>query len=96
MFASVYEIFLFLILLSILLLALIWNYKVFLRIYTFQVLLILSVFFMMNWDRFLDEKFLALSFIFAVIIRLILIPVVLHKFINGSKLPVLEREFKFW
>ena len=96
MFSNLYEIFLFLISLSVILLAVIWNYKIFLKIYAFQVLLILSIFYYMYWNLFKDDIFLLISFIFAIGIRLILIPGVLYKFINSSKVPIVEREFKFW
>lgn len=96
MFSNSSEIFLFLISLSVILLAVIWNYKVFLKIYAFQVLLILSVFYYMYWNLFSEDIFLLISFIFAITVRLILIPGVLYKFINNSKVPIVEREFKFW
>ena len=96
MFSNISEFFLFLISLSVILLAVIWNYKVFLKIYAFQVLLIISVFYYMYWNLFSEDIFLFLSFLFAIAVRLILIPWVLYKFINSSKVPIVEREFKFW
>jgi len=95
MFSNMSEIFLFLISLSVILLAVIWNYKIFLKIYTFQVLLIVSVFYYMYWNLFSEDIFLLISFVFAICIRLILIPGILYKFIDSSKVPIVEREFKF-
>ncbi len=96
MFSTNYEIFLFLIVLSVITLGIIWNYKVFLKIYTFQVWLILAVFYYMYSGHFSSDIFLLISFIFAIIIRLILIPWTLYNFIRSSKVPIVEREFKFW
>ncbi len=95
MFSNPSEIFLFLIIISVILLAIIWNYKVFLKIYAFQVLLIIWVFYYMYNSHFSSDLFLLISFAFAIIIRLIIIPWALYKFINASKVPVVEREFKF-
>jgi len=96
MFHSPENIFLFLITLSVILLWIIWNYKIFLKIYIIQVLLILAVFYYFYWWAFSEDIFLLLSFVFAIIIRLVLIPSVLSKFLESAKIPIVEREFKFW
>jgi len=45
--------------------------------------------------QFTDDIFIFISFIFAILIRLLLIPSFLYHFIKTSKLPIVEREFKF-
>lgn len=85
-----------LLIISIFILWIIWNYKIFIKIYAIQVAIILAIFYIQYWNLFSEDTFLLLSFIFAILIRLIIIPWVLYKFISTSSLPIVEREFKFW
>jgi len=85
-----------LLIISIFMLWIISNYKIFVKIYTIQVAIILAIFYMQYWNLFSNDTFLLLSFCFAILIRLIIIPWVLYRFINTSSLPIVEREFKFW
>ena len=90
------EVLFLLIILSIFILWVTSNYKNFIKIYTFQVLIILSIFFLKYNEQFTIDIFIWLSFIFAIIVRFIIIPYILYYFIKTSKLPLVEREFKFW
>ncbi|MDD3302093.1 MAG: hypothetical protein PHN31_00930 [Candidatus Gracilibacteria bacterium] len=58
------------------------NYISFLRYYILQVCLILVLFFMLYSGYFLEDKLLLTSFIFAIIIRLIIIPNYINYFIK--------------
>jgi len=58
------------------------NYISFLRYYILQVCLILVLFFMLYSWYFLEDKLLLTSFIFAIIIRLIIIPNYINYFIK--------------
>lgn len=58
------------------------NYINFLRYYVLQVCLILILFFMLFSDSFMHDKLLIASFIFAIIIRLIIIPNYINYFIK--------------
>lgn len=85
-----------LLIISIFMLWIISNYKIFIKTYIIQVAIILAIFYMQYWNLFFEDIFLLLSFCFAILVRLIIIPWVLYKFINSSSLPIVEREFKFW
>lgn len=58
------------------------NYISLLRYYVLQVALILVLFFMMYSWEFADDKMLLASFIFAIIIRLVIIPTYINYFIK--------------
>ncbi len=58
------------------------NYISFLRYYILQVCLILVLFFMLFSDSFIHDKVLMASFIFAIIIRLIIIPNYINYFLK--------------
>ena len=90
------EVLFLLIILSIIILWVVGNYKNFIKIYTVQVWMILSIFFIEYSDKFTQDIFILISFIFAIIVRLIIIPWFLYYFVKTSKLPLVEREFKFW
>jgi hydrogenase-4 membrane subunit HyfE len=85
-----------LIILSIFILWVVWNYKNFVKIYTIQVIMIISIFFIEYSHEFVSDIFIFISFMFAIIVRLIIIPGFLYHFIKTSKLPLVEREFRFW
>jgi len=89
------EVLFLLIILSIFVLWVVWNYKNFIKIYTIQVAMILAIFFIEYSDKFFEDIFIWISFIFAIVVRLIIIPGFLYHFIKTSKLPLVEREFKF-
>ncbi len=90
------EVLFLLLILSTILLWVTWNYRNFIKIYILQVAVIIWLFYSMYWDLFFDHILILVSFIFAIFVRLILIPWFLYFFIKTSKLPVVEREFKFW
>ena len=90
------EVLFLLLILTIFLLWIVWNYKNFIKIYVLQVIIILAFLYILYHFRFSEDIFILLSFIVAIVIRLVLIPWFLYHFINKSKLPVVEREFKFW
>ena len=90
------EIFFLLLILSVIVLWTIWNYKNFIKMYAVQVTLILWLFAFIYWKDFLTDYALLVSFIFAVVVRFFIIPWVFYRFIKTSSLPVVEREFKFW
>jgi len=90
------EILFLLLVLTIIMLWVTWNYKNFIKIYIFQVLIILVFFYMLYSQKFMIDIFILISFLFAILVRLFLIPWFLYYFINKSKLPIVEREFKFW
>jgi len=85
-----------LLIISVLILWVVWNYKNFIKIYALQVALILWAFYLQYGHLFSQDIYLLLSFVFAILIRLLFIPWVLYKFVTDSALPVVEREFKFW
>jgi len=85
-----------LLVLTIVMLWITWNYKNFIKIYIFQVIIILVFFYILYSQKFMIDSFILISFLFAVLVRLFLIPGFLYYFINRSKLPIVEREFKFW
>jgi len=87
---------LFLIILSIFILWVTSNYKNFIKIYAFQVLMILMIFYLKYNNQFTIDIFILLSFLFAIAVRFFIIPYILYYFVNTSKLPLVEREFKFW
>ncbi|NDK08877.1 hypothetical protein EOM39_06580 [Candidatus Gracilibacteria bacterium] len=58
------------------------NYISFLRYYVLQVCFILVLFFMMYSGSFMHDKLLLTSFIFAIIIRLLIIPSYINYFIK--------------
>jgi hydrogenase-4 membrane subunit HyfE len=58
------------------------NYISFLRYYVLQVCFILVLFYMMYSWSFMSDKLLLTSFIFAIIIRLIIIPIYINYFIK--------------
>jgi len=89
------EVLFLLIILSIIILWVVWNYKNFIKIYTIQVAMILAIFFIEYSDKFSWDIFILISFLFAIIVRLIIIPWFLYHFVKTSKLPLVEREFKF-
>jgi hydrogenase-4 membrane subunit HyfE len=89
------EVLFLLIILSIFVLWVVWNYKNFIKIYTIQVAMILAIFFIEYSDKFFEDIFIWISFIFAIVVRLIIIPWFLYYFVKTSKLPLVEREFKF-
>jgi hydrogenase-4 membrane subunit HyfE len=89
------EVLFLLLILTIIILWVVWNYKNFIKIYTIQVAIILWLFYMLYSKDFWSDLFIFISFMFAIIVRLILIPWVLYNFIKTSKLPIVEREFKF-
>lgn len=90
------EVLFLLIILSIIILWIVGNYKNFIKIYTIQVFMILAIFFIEYSDKFLEDWFILISFIFAIIIRWLIIPWFLYHFVKTSKLPLVEREFQFW
>ena len=90
------EVLFFLIILSIIILWVVWNYKNFIKIYTIQVFMIIAIFFIQYSDKFSQDIFILISFIFAILIRWFLIPGFLYYFVKTSKLPLVEREFQFW
>ncbi len=90
------EVLFLLLILTIILLWITWNYKNFIKIYTMQVIFIIAIFYITYSHQFFSDIFIWISFIFAILIRLILIPWFLYYFVKTSKLPVVEREFKFW
>jgi len=85
-----------LLVLTIVILWVTWNYKNFIKIYIFQVIIILVFFYILYSQKFMIDIFILISFLFAILVRLFLIPVFLYYFISKSKLPIVEREFKFW
>ncbi len=89
------EVLFFLIILSIIILWISSNYKNFIKIYTIQVFMIIAIFFIEYSDKFFHDIFILISFIFAIIIRLFIIPGFLYHFVKTSKLPLVEREFQF-
>lgn len=58
------------------------NYISFLRYYVLQVCFILVLFFMMYSWSFMHDKLLLTSFIFAIVIRLVIIPLYINYFIK--------------
>lgn len=58
------------------------NYISFLRYYVFQVFLILVLFFIMYSWNFWEDSILLVSFIFAIIIRMIVIPAYINYFLK--------------
>lgn len=75
------------------------NYISLLRYYVLQVLFILVLFFMMYSGNFLHDKLLLLSFVFAFFIRLIFIPSYINYFIKNFyvkklKMRVTDRVFR--
>jgi len=85
-----------LLVLTIVMLWVTWNYKNFIKIYIFQVIIILVFFYILYSQKFIIDIFILISFLFSVLVRLFLIPGFLYYFIGKSKLPIVEREFKFW
>jgi len=85
----------FFLILTVILLWIIVNYKTFIKVYTLQVFLILSLFYMLYSSSFSTDTFLFISFLLAVLVRLFFIPSVLYYFVTKSSLPVVEREFRF-
>ncbi len=58
------------------------NYISLLRYYVLQVALILVMFFMLYSAHFADDKVLLVSFVFAIVIRLIVVPTYINYFIK--------------
>lgn len=58
------------------------NYISFIRYYVFQVSLILALFYMLYSGSFMHDKILLVSFIFAILIRLIIIPAYINYFMK--------------
>jgi len=90
------EVLFLLLVLTIIMLWITSNYKNFIKIYVFQVDIVLIFFYVLYSQKFMIDIFILISFLFAVLVRLFLIPGFLYYFINKSKLPIVEREFKFW
>ncbi len=90
------EVLFLLLILTIFILWVTWNYKNFIKIYVLQVAVIIAFFYMLYSKQFWEDIFILISFIVAILIRLFLIPWFLYSFVKKSKLPVVEREFKFW
>jgi len=75
------------------------NYISFLRYYVLQVLLILVLFFIIHSESFLYDMVLFVSFIFAIFVRLIFIPWYINYFIKNFyvkklKMRVTDRVFR--
>jgi hydrogenase-4 membrane subunit HyfE len=75
------------------------NYISMLRYYVLQVLFILVLFFMLHSDNFVHDKLLLISFIFAFVVRLILIPWYINHFIKNFyvkklKMRITDRVFR--
>ena len=90
------EVLFLLLVLTIFILWVVWNYKNFIKIYVLQVAIILGFFYILYGNQFNADIFILLSFVVAIAVRLFLIPGFLYHFVKKSKLPVVEREFKFW
>ncbi len=89
------EVLFLLLVLTIFILWVTGNYKNFIKIYVLQVAIILAFFYMLYSKNFSEDIFILISFLFAILIRLFLIPWFLYYFVKKSRLPIVEREFKF-
>ena len=89
------EVIFLMLILTTIILWIVSNYKNFIKIYALQVDIIIILFYILYSKEFWIDIFILISFIFAIIIRLFIIPLVLYKFVKTSKLPIVEREFRF-
>lgn len=96
MMSNVAMFFLLLILLLCFILTLTSNYLVFLKLYFFQVLSILLIFVFNYGNLFWHDTPLLISFIIAIIIRLLLIPIVMYRFLSKWAFQLVERKMYFW
>lgn len=71
------------------------NYIVFLKLYLFEVLCILIIFFINHNSAFSHDLILLISFIVAVAIRLLLIPIAMSHFLKKWWFQLVERNLFF-
>jgi len=71
------------------------NYLVFLKLYFFQVLSILLIFAFNYGHLFWQDTGLLISFVVAVLIRLLFIPIVMNRFLTKWTFQLVERKMYF-
>lgn len=85
----------FVLVITVFLLGIVANYFTSLKVYILQVFLIIGIFYFLYQDQLFEDVWLLISFISAIIIRLVMIPRILKDFMKRTLKRLNEKTFFF-